>query len=145
MPTLPFAYLHEHRRRQRAAALGRPTDRPRPEGRRARRADSIFPTERMSIPRLAGLILLVEVVYVSALAFAVPRGRGAVAIAIVTTFLLARVISSRVRRCQPMSANQPTATNLNTREPQQRALSGTRQRRTRGRREGSDATDARET
>jgi hypothetical protein len=99
----------------------------------------------MSIPTLAVLILLVEVVYVTALAFAVPRGRGAAAIAIVTTFLLARVISSPVGRCHPTSANPPTATSLNRRAPQRRALSGTRPRRARGRREGSDATDARET
>ena len=139
MPTLPFAHLHEHRRRQRALAIGRPTDRPRPEGRRATGVDSTFPAEGMSILRLAGLILLVEVVYVSALAFAVPRGTGAVALAFTTTFLLATVISHRVGRCQPAS------TNLKTRQPQRRAPSVTRQRRTYGWRAGSDAPDARGT
>jgi hypothetical protein len=138
MPTLPFDYLRERRRGQRAAAAGQ-TTRPRPEKQRASRVDSIFPAEGMSIPRLAGLILLVEVVYVSALAFAVPRGSGAVALAFTTTFLLATVISHRVGRCQPAS------TNLKTRQPQRRAPSVTRQRRTYGRRAGFDAPDARGT
>jgi hypothetical protein len=57
----------------------------------------------MSVPRLAGLILLVELGYVSVLAFAVPARSGAVALALATTFLLAIVISRRVGRCQPTS------------------------------------------
>ena len=138
-PPFPSLTCSERRRRQRALAFGRPTGRPRPEERRASRVDSIFLAEGMSIPRLAGLILLVEVVYVTALAFAVPRGSGAVALAFVTTFLLATVISHRVGRCQPAS------TNLKTRQPQRRAPSVTRPRRTYGRRAGSDAPDARGT
>jgi hypothetical protein len=136
MPTRPFADISERRRGHRPAAA-RHTGRPRPEERRASGVDSIFPAEGFSIPRLAGLILLVELVYVSALAFAVPRGSGAVALAFTTTFLLATVISHRVGRCQPAS------TNLKTRQPQRRAPSVTRQRRTYGRRAGFDAPDAR--
>ena len=138
MPPLPFAHLRERHRRRRAAAVGQLSARPQPRVRRASGDESGIPAEWMSIPRLAGLILLVEVVYVSALAFAVPRGTGAVALAFVATFLLATVIS-RVGRCQP------TSTNLKTREQQRPVPSVTRQRRTHGRREGSDAADPRGT
>jgi hypothetical protein len=93
----------------------------------------------MSIPRLAGLILLVEVVYVLAMAVAIPHGNGAVAIVIAATFLLATVISRRVGRCQP------TSTNLKTREPRRRDPSVTSPPRTSGRRQGSGATDPQET
>ena len=75
----------------------------------------------------------------SALAFAVPRGRGAVALAFVATFLLATVISRRVGRCQPMS------TDLETRELQRPVPSVTRQRRTGRRAERSHAHDREET
>jgi hypothetical protein len=138
MPAPPFADISERPRGHRPAAASH-TGRPRPEERRAGRADSIILAEGVSIPRLAGLILLVELVHVSALAFAVPRGSGAVALAFTTTFLLATVISRRVGRCQPASAN------LKTRRPQRSAPSVTRQRRTYGRRAGFDAPDARGT
>ena len=97
MPTRPFADISERRRGQRPAAA-RHAGRPRPEERRASGVDSIVLAEGISIPRLAGLILLVELVYVSALAFAVPTGSGAVALAFTTTFLLATVISRRPGR-----------------------------------------------
>ena len=79
----------------------------------------------------------------SALAFAVPRGTGAVALAFVATFLLATVICRRV--VDPTSTHQPITTNLKTRWPQRQAPSVTRQRRTHGRREGSDAAEPRGT
>ncbi len=143
MPPLPFAYLRERRRRRRAAAVGQLSARPRPEERRASRVDSIVLAEGISIPRLAGLILLVELVYVSALAFAVPRGSGAVALAFVTTFLLATVIFHRV--VEPTSTHQPITANLKTREPQRRTPSVIRQRRTSCREERSHAHDPQET
>jgi hypothetical protein len=136
MPSPPFPDISERRRGQRPAAASH-TGRQRPEERRAGRVDSIVLAEGISIPRLAGLILLVELVYVSALGFAVPRGSGAVALAFVTTFLLATVICRRV--VEPTSTHQPITANLRTREPQRRAPSVTRQRRTHGRREASDA------
>jgi hypothetical protein len=145
MPTPPSAYLRERRRRQHPAASGQPTGHPRPEERRATRRDLTFPADGMSILRLAGLILLVEVVYVSALAFAVPHGTGAVALAFVATFLLATVISHRVGRFQPTTTNQSMATNFKTREPQRPVPSVTRQRCVSDPREGSDGTDPPET
>ena len=138
MPPLPFAHLRERHRRRRAAAVGQLSARPQPRVRRASGDESGIPAEWMSIPRLAGLILLVEVVNVSALAFAVPRGTGAVALAFVATFLLATVISRRVGRCQP------TSTNLKTREQQRPVPSVTRQRRTGSREERSHAHDPQE-
>jgi hypothetical protein len=138
MPTPPLADISERRRGRRPAAASH-TGRPRPHERTAGRADSIVLAEGISIPRLAGLILLVELVYVGTLAFAVPRGSSAVALAFATTFLLATVICRRV--VEPTSTHQPITTNLKTREAQRRAPSVTRQRRTHGRREGSDAAD----
>ena len=84
-----------------------------------------------------------ELVYVSALAFAVPRGSGAVVLAFLTTFLLATVICRRV--VEPTGTHQPIITNLKTRWPQRQAPSVTRQRRKHGRREGSDAADPQQT
>lgn len=99
MFTFPFAYLRARRRRRRAAGFGQAPGRPRSAERRTDTVDSSFATEGMSIPRLAGLILFVEVVYLSALAFAIPRGTGAVELAFAASFLLATAISRRVGRC----------------------------------------------
>jgi hypothetical protein len=107
VPTHPFARLRERRQGQPPAAAGQ-TGRP---DRAASRVDSIFLAEGMSVPRLAGLILLLELVYVSAVAFVVPGGSAAVALAFVTTFFLATIISRRVGRCQSASTNQPMTTN----------------------------------
>jgi hypothetical protein len=70
--------------------------------------DSIHPAEAMSIPRMVGLILLIEVVYGTALAVAVPHGTGAVAIAMAATFLLATLVTRRVGGYEPMTANFKT-------------------------------------
>ena len=138
MLTVPSAYLRARRRRRPPAALGQPPGRPRSAERRTDAVDSSVATEGMSIPRVAGLILFVEVVYLSALAFAIPRGTGAVELAFAASFLLATVIGRRVGRCQP------TSSNLKSREPHRQASKVTRRRRLGDRSEGSDATGPQE-
>lgn len=139
MPSLPFAYLGQRRDGNALPCSARLPVRPRSAERTTDTVDSSFPTEGMSIPRQAGLFRFLEVVWLSVLAFAIPRGTAAIVLAFAALLLLATVIGRRVGR------SQPTSTNLKTRELQRPVPSVTSQRRTSCREQPSHTHDPQET